>query len=240
MDTQAFVEQSRPFIEWMLNWKAGLKPIPLTSLMDEGEPGSVGIISVDVIEGFCTIGPLSSPRVNTIVEPITRLFTLAWERGVRDIALPQDTHPADAVEFAQYAPHCIRGTPESETVAAFKALPFFDQLTIIPKNSINSGLAPGFADWVNARPQIRTWIIVGDCTDLCTHQLAMHMRLSANQQQRRGVRVVLPINGVDTYDMPVARARELGIPAHDAEFLHLVFLYHMMLNGIEVVTEITA
>lgn len=224
----------------MLNWKATLRSAAITSLMHEGDPRSVGIICVDVIEGFCTIGPLSSPRVNAIVEPIARLFALAWESGVRDIALPQDTHPEDAVEFAQYAPHCIRGTPESETVAAFRALPFFDQITIIPKNSINSGLAPGFDDWVNARPQITTWIIVGDCTDLCTYQLAMHMRLSANQQQRRGVRVVLPINAVDTYDMPVARAQELGIPAHDAEFLHLVFLYHMMLNGIEVVTEITA
>jgi nicotinamidase-related amidase len=240
MDTQAFIEQSRPFIEWMLNWKAGLSPVPFASLMHDGEPRSVGIISVDVIEGFCTIGPLSSPRVKTIVEPIARLFTLAWERGVRDIALPQDTHPEDAVEFAQYAPHCIRGTAESETVAAFKALPFFDQLTIIPKNSINSGLAPGFDAWVSARPQIRTWIVVGDCTDLCTHQLAMHMRLAANQNQRRGMRIVLPVNTVDTYDMPVAQAQSLGIPAHDADFLHLVFLYHMMLNGIEVVTEITA
>jgi hypothetical protein len=38
--------------------------------------------------------------------------------------------------------------------------------------------------------------------------------------------------------MPVERAAELGIVPHDAEFLHLVFLYHMMLNGVEVVTEI--
>src|SRR5262249_16606445 len=125
------------------------------------------------------------------------------------------------------------------TVAAFKALPFFDQITVIPKNNINSSLAPEFDEWVQARPQIKTWIVAGDCTDLCTHQLAMHMRLWANQNQQRGVRVVLPVDTVDTYDMPVATAKELGIVPHDAEFLHLVFLYHMMLNGIEIVTEIT-
>lgn len=239
MQIEPFIAQSKPFIEWMLEWQAGLKPLPFESLIQNNDVQSVGIVSVDVIEGFCSVGPLSSPRVNRIVEPITKLFTLAWECGVRDIALTQDTHPEDAVEFAQYAPHCIRGTVESETVAAFKALPFFDQLTVIPKNSISSGLAPGFQEWVSARPQVQTWVVVGDCTDLCTHQLAMYLRLLANQQQQRGVRVVLPVNTVDTYDMPVETAKTLGIPPHDAEFLHLVFLYNMMLNGVEIVSEIT-
>lgn len=239
MNTELFIEQSKPFIQWMLDWKGRLKPVSLPDLFHDNDPRTVGIISVDVIEGFCSIGPLSSPRVNRIVEPITHLFRLAWAAGVRDIALPQDTHPQDAVEFAQYAPHCIVGTAESESVAAFKALPFFDQITVIPKNCINSGFAPGFDEWVVARPHIKTWITVGDCTDLCTHQLAMYMRIRANQNQQGGVRVVLPVNTVDTYDMPVATADQLGIPAHDAEFLHLVFLYHMMLNGVEVVTEVT-
>ncbi len=238
MNSQKFIDQSRPFIDWMVDWYANLKSVAFESL-HEHDPRSVGIISVDVIEGFCTVGPLSSPRVNQIVEPITRLFQLAWDRGVRDIALPQDTHPADAVEFANYAPHCVSGTAESNSVAAFKALSFYDQMTVIPKNSINSGLAPGFRQWVEARPQIRTWIVVGDCTDLCTHQLAMHMRLWANQHQQRGIRVVLPVNTVDTYDMPVATAQQLGITPHDADFLHVVFLYNMMLNGVEVVREIT-
>jgi nicotinamidase-related amidase len=237
--TEAFIAQSTPFITWMLEWQARLQPVTLQSLMQNGDPGSVGIISVDVIEGFCSVGPLSSPRVNRIVEPITRLMTVAWEHGIRDIALTQDTHPADAVEFSNYAPHCVRGTVESESVAAFKALPFYDQLTIIPKNSISSALAPGFQGWVAARPQVKTWITVGDCTDLCTHQLAMFMRLSANQQQRQGVRVVLPVNTVDTYDMPVSTATELGIVPHDAEFLHTVFLYNMMLNGIEIVSDVS-
>ncbi len=236
-NVQAFIRQSQPFIEWLLDWKAGLQPLSLASLTQNGAQ-TVGIISVDVIEGFCHVGPLSSPRVKTIIEPIRRLFELAWSQGVRDIALPQDTHPEDAVEFAQYGPHCIRGTVESETVQAFKSLPFFEQITVIPKNSINSGLAPGFNEWIAARPQIANWIITGDCTDLCTYQLAMHLRLSANQHQQRNIRIILPVDTVDTYDLPVAAAQQLGLVPHDAELLHLVFLYHMMLNGIEVVSEI--
>ncbi len=237
MELDAFIKQSKPFIQWMLDWQASLQPLPLSTLT-QADPRAVGIVSVDVIKGFCSIGPLSSPRVNQIVEPIAELFRLAWAQGVRDIALPQDAHPADAVEFAQYAPHCIGGTEEAETVEAFQALPFFDQLAVIPKNSINAGLAPGFAEWLEARNHIKSWIVVGDCTDLCTHQLALHLRLRANQHQMQGIRVILPVNTVETYDMPVAKAQEIGIMPHDGDLLHLVFLYHMLLNGVEVVKGI--
>ncbi len=237
-DADRFIEQSRPFIQWMLNWQANLSPLPFASLLENGAD-RIGIVSVDVIKGFCTVGPLSSARVNRIVEPITSLFRLAWDHGVRDIALPHDAHPQDAVEFGQYAPHCIRGTEESDHVDAFKALPFFDQISSMEKNSINAGLSPDFAAWVEARPQIMIWIVVGDCTDLCTHQLAMYLRLRANQHQMQGVRVIVPVNTVDTYDLPVEAAGEIGAVPHNAEFLHTVFLYHMMLNGIEVCTEIT-
>ncbi|NWF68702.1 MAG: isochorismatase family protein [Chloroflexi bacterium] len=222
----------------MLDWQAGLRPLSLAQLLTAG-PDKVGIVSVDVIKGFCTVGPLSSPRVNNIVQPIARLFELAWSCGVRDMALTQDTHPQDAVEFAQYTPHCIRGTQEAETVEAFKSLPFFDHITVIEKNSINSGLAAEFAAWVAARPHIKNWITVGDCTDLCTYHLAMYLRLLANQTQQRGVRVVLPVNTVDTYDLPVAVAQQIGAVPHDGDFLHSVFLYSMMLNGVEIVSEIT-
>lgn len=238
MDADQFLQGSRPFIQWMLDWKTSLKPLSLASLT-QTRPETVGIISVDVINGFCTIGPLSSPRVSQIVQPIARLFELAWAQGVRNIALPQDAHPPDAVEFAQYAPHCIRGSPEAQTVEAFKSLPFFDQISVIEKNSINSGLDPELDLWVRQRPQVKTWITVGDCTDLCTYQLAMYLRLRANENQLRNVRVILPVNTVDTYDLPVEAAERLGAVPHDGEFLHLVFLYHMMLNGVEIVTEIT-
>jgi nicotinamidase-related amidase len=238
MQLNDFIEHSKPFMQWMLDWKAGLQPLSLTSITADGAD-KVGIISVDVIKGFCTIGPLSSPRVNNIVAPIAHLFERAWAKGVRDIALPQDTHYEDAVEFASYAPHCIRGTEESDTVEAFKALPFFNQIKVIAKNSISAGLAPEMDRWVRARSHIKNWIIVGDCTDLCTHQLAMYVRLMANQEQMHGVRVILPVNTVDTYDLPVDVAQRIGAVPHDAEFLHLVFLYHMMLNGVEIVTEIT-
>ena len=238
MQTDAFIAQSKPFIEYMLDWYNDLKPISLSALVD-GEPQEVGIISVDVIKGFCNIGPLASERVNTIVGPIATLFENAWSQGIRDIVLTQDAHFKDAVEFGDYPPHCVRGTEEAETVEAFQKLPFFDEIPVIQKNSISSGLVSEFEEWLNERNHIKTWITVGDCTDLCTYQLAMHMRLRANQLQHEGVRVIVPVNTVDTYDTPVSTAKELGIPAHDGDFMHMTFLYHMMTNGVEIYTEVT-
>jgi len=238
MSLETFIEQSRPFIRWMLEWKDRLKPISLAEIID-GEPEKAGIICVDVIKGFCTVGPLSSPRVNSIVDPITRLFENAWEQGIRDVALPHDAHPEEAIEFNQYGPHCIPGTPEAEVVDEFKALPFFNRMTVIDKNSINAGLNEKFQNWLAERSHLHTWIVVGDCTDICVYQLALHLRVSANENQQAGVRVILPVNTVDTYDLPVSTAQELGIVPHAGDFLHLVFLYHMMLNGVEVYSEIT-
>ncbi|GAB4438129.1 MAG: cysteine hydrolase [Anaerolineae bacterium] len=236
MDTESFIAQSRPFLSWLVAWYNDLDTIELDSLA--GDPTKVAIISVDVINGFCYEGPLASPRVRDIVAPIAALIEAAWSRGVRHIALPQDAHQPDAIEFAQWGPHCVRGTREAETVDALKKLPFFPQLTVFEKNSISSSIDTDLGEWLDDHPEIATFIVVGDCTDLCTYQLAMFLRLRANARQLGGVRVILPANCVNTYDLPVEAAQQTGAVPHDGDFLHLVFLYSMMLNGVTVVRQI--
>jgi len=226
---------SQPFLEFLDKWTASLPEVDLKSIIRI--PEHTAIISVDVINGFCTIGPLASPRVEAIVKPIARLFTRAWDLGVRHIVLSQDTHEPDAVEFDAWPRHCVRGTPEAETVDAFKKLPFFDQILLLEKNSISTGLNAGFNAWLAAHPQVDTFIVVGDCTDLCVYQLAMHLRLDANARQLQR-RVIVPANAVDTYDQTVEVAQTVGGLPHAAELHHAFFLYHMALNGVEVVKEL--
>ena len=55
---------------------------------------------------------------------------------------------------------------------------------------------------------------------------------------RKQRRVIVPADCVDTYDMPVETAAEIGAMPHDAELLHAIFLYHMALNGIVIVKTI--
>ncbi len=201
------------------------------------DPATVGVFSVDVISGFCYEGPLASQRVAAIVPPIVRLFRRAYQLGVRSFVLVQEGHSEGAKEFHEYGPHCTKGSSQAQTVKELAELPFADAFTIILKNSIHPALGTTFDAWVAAHPQISTCIVVGDCTDLCTYQLAMHLKLSANAADLPR-RVIVPADCVETYDMPVDKARQLGILPHDADLLHLMFLYHMALNGIEIVSTV--
>ncbi len=224
-------QEALPFLDYLEGWQAGLPLLPIEQAIPD--PERAAILSIDITNGFCYEGALSSPRVAALVAPITSLFRRAWDRGLRHILLLQETHEPDAVEFAQWPPHCVRGTTEAEPVPEFKALPFFDQMVIIPKNSIQPALNSTLDLWLAAHPTLDTFLVVGDCTDLCTYQLAMLLRLQANAfQQKR--RVILPANCSETYDLPLETARAIGAMPHPGNLIHAIFLYHMALNGVEV------
>jgi nicotinamidase-related amidase len=231
----SLLSESQDFLQFLEAWVAGLPGLSLSAAVPQNERAAV--ISVDVIEGFCSQGPLASPRVGRIVEPIARLLLSVWGTGLRQVALVQDTHEPDAVEFGAWPPHCVRGSDESQAVAALRQLPFFDQFSVFPKNSISSFMNTGLNAWLAARPELDTFLVVGDCTDLCTYQLAMHLRLDANARQVAR-RVIVPADCADTYDRRVQAAQKEGGLPHPAALLHAVFLYHMALNGIEVVSTI--
>ncbi len=236
MTIEDLVKDAMPFLIWVSDWKHNLSTWSLADEVDDAS--AVAVLSVDVTHGFCYEGPLSSPRVAAIVPPIVHLLERAHDLGVQHFILPQDTHAEEAVEFSSFPPHCTRGSTESESVAEFKALPFFDQFIILPKNSISSTIGTELPAWLDRHPEVNTFIVVGDCTDLCTYQLAMYLRLRANAHQRASDRVILPVDCVDTFDMPVQTAQEIGAFPHHGDLMHLIFLYHMALNGVQVVASI--
>jgi nicotinamidase-related amidase len=189
--------------------------------------------------GFCSEGLLASPRVGALGPKAAEFLTHAHAAGVHHFLLAADAHPPDSLEFASFPPHCLVGTREAETIPELTDLPFASEFVTISKRSLSVGLEEEFARWRAAHPEVRTWIIVGDCTDLCVYHAATHLRLQANITGQE-VSVVVPANLVDTYDMPVETALKVGALPHDAELLHRLFLYHLALNGVRVVREITA
>jgi len=66
----------------------------------------------------------------------------------------------------------------------------------------------------------------------------MDLRLRANARNIKR-RVIVPANAVNTYDLPISTAKQLGTLPHNGDFLHALFLYMMALNKIEVVRELT-
>ncbi len=226
---------SLEFLEYLDEWMKNLADLPLTQAAPIA--GRTVIISVDVINGFCREGVLAGPRVAAIVAPVVSLFERAWSHGVHHILLAQDTHDEAAVEFGAWPMHCVGGTAESDSVDEIKALPFYDQMVILPKNSTMTQINTGLETWMSAHPEVDTYIVVGDVTDICVYLLATFLRAHANAFQLKR-RVIVPVDCVETYHRPVADAIAQGGLPHDADLLHAVFLYHMALNGIEVAARI--
>jgi nicotinamidase-related amidase len=232
-----FVEQTKEFLSALVEWERNLPAMSWSDLREEAQQGRVALLSVDMTNGFCHEGALSSPRVNGIIPAVVAAFKGAHAIGVRDFVLPQDCHTHNAVEFADFPPHCEVGTNEANTIPELANLPFADLYTIVPKNSINAFIDTSLTAWLDAHRNLSAVVIVGDCTDLCVHQLAMYLKLYANAHNLK-MRVIVPENAVQTYDMPVETANAIGALPHDGDFMHLLFLYHMRLNGVEVVREI--
>jgi nicotinamidase-related amidase len=56
-------------------------------------------------------------------------------------------------------------------------------MQVLTKNSIHPAFDTGLDAWLDAHPDVATFVVVGDCTDLCTYQTAMYLKLRANARQ---------------------------------------------------------
>jgi len=232
-----FVERSKEFLSALVTWERDLPSIAWSDLHSEAQQGRVALFSVDMVNGFCHEGVLSSPRVKNIIPAVVASFKGAYSIGVREFVLAQDCHTPDSVEFADFPPHCQAGTSEADTIPELASLPFANLYQLFPKNSINAFYGTHLGEWLDAHRNLSAVAVVGNCTDLCVHQIAMHLKLYANAYNLK-MRVIVPENAVQTYDMSIETANALGALPHDGDFMHLIFLYHMRLNGVEVVREI--
>ncbi len=221
---------------FIAEWLAGLQSLPIASAL--AEPQHAAVFSTDMIECFTRRGPLASERVKALIPAIVDLFQRAHALGVRHFVLLQDAHHPQAPEFEAFGPHCVAGSPEAAMIAELAALPFAQEYVVIAKNSLNPAILTSLDPWLDAHPKVQTAIVVGNSTDLCVYQLATHLRVRADALDLPQYRVIVPVNGVDCYDLPAAEAKRTGAMPHPADFFHPVFLYHLALTGVEVVKEL--
>lgn len=225
------------FLSFLDEWYQDLPIVSLKSILKDFPAAQTALISVDVINGFCKSGNLFSPRIGAIVSPVVDLFRAARQNGVEHFLLLQDTHPAGSKEFQIYPSHCVEGSLESQTVKELSDLENSSQFVVIPKRTIHPGTEPKFQDWLKAHGNLRQFILVGDCTDICVYQTAIYLK-SWFVQMNEECHVVVPANCVDTFDIPVDREKRGDTLPHPAEFMHVLFLYHMRTNGIHVVGQL--
>jgi nicotinamidase-related amidase len=228
VELEQLISSSRPFLGWVVDWYNNRPTLDLAQVIEEaGGSEKVAVLAVDVTVGFCSEGALASERVAGIVDPIAGLFERAYELGVRHFVLPQDTHSEDAVEFSAFPPHCVAGTDESATMPRLLDLPFSGLFTIIEKDSVCVAIDTKLDTWLEAHPEVTAFVTVGDCTDFCTHRMAMHLRLRANARKHHDARVILPIDGVNTFHIPAGCGPGIGhyAPSRGLVASHLSLQY---------------
>lgn len=225
------------FWSWLEAHGAARGQRSLTDLVSEAGGGErCAVVGVDLIEGFCRLGPLQSPRVTALLDPAAQFLTRCYEAGVRDFLFPCDAHQADSPEFASFPPHCVVGTAESELVRELASLPFSHLFERFDKRSVCSLTETNLAMRLQG-DQIQKIICIGDCTDLCLYHVATGLKFLANSSGLPW-EVVVPANLVATYDLPVETALSLGALPHPGDLLHDLFLYHLQLNGVNVVASL--
>ena len=188
------------------------------------DPAHTALIIVDMVNGFAVSGALSSPRVGALISPIASL-TAACTQHELPIAACADTHEPDSLELETYPPHCLRGTPEAQLCDAIASA---GQITIIPKNSTNGFLEPAFTDWLAQHPDITTFLVVGDCTDICVLQFVLTAKAWFNTLNR-AAEMIVPLTLTDTFDAP----------GHPADFMNALSLLLMQKGGISLCKTIT-
>ena len=218
-DLTTLLKSSQSFLTQMVEI---LNTAPSLSLQTLAANQSA-IIIVDMINGFVKEGPMSSPRIQTLIPTIGDLMTLSKEQGLLMLAFA-DSHETSSIEFSTYPPHCLVGTSESDIIDELKEIGGYE---LILKKSTNGFLEPTFHDWLKKNPTIENFIVVGDCTDICVEQFVLTLKTYFNTLNQPS-RIIVPINGVETYETDL----------HQGDLMNVLALYKMQMNGIEVVREI--
>lgn len=232
-------EKYSGFMTYLDEWRMRLLPETIEKLLAQADGAEhVAVFAVDLTNGFCHKGQLHSDRVKNILPVVVTLLNRLHDAGVKHFILPQDCHAVNSLEFNEFPEHCVQNTTEAQTVPELTQLPFANLLTVLPKSTLSSAIGTGLDDWLQAHPEVTHRVVVGDCTDLCVYQLAMHLKLTANAANRL-LPVIVPYDGVATYDLPEDLARDLSVYAHPGDLFQALFLYHLALNGVRVVDSLT-
>ncbi len=223
LDREKVINSCRDTIPGIMDAIGKLPEISLKELTGEYGPEGTVLVVVDMINGFAREGALKSDRVEAIIPEIEGLSRKCDSMGIRKLAFA-DCHTEASLEFGAYPVHCIKGTGESEMVDELKNV---GRYHVIPKNSTNGFLEEEFQQWLRENGNVRNFILVGDCTDICIEQFAVSLKAYFNIRDIKS-RIIVPVNAVDTYDTGL----------HNAELMNIMALFTMMGNGVELAAAI--
>lgn len=191
--------------------------------LDSFDSSNTVFVMVDIVNGFINEGAMASPDIGKIIPHVCELLKKCTAKGIPSVAFA-DCHNENCAEFDSFPVHCLEGTSESEIVDEIKDIGGY---MLICKNSTNGFHEKRFREYLAENSTADTFIVTGDCTDICVMQfcLALKTYFTVNNRQ---CRIVVPLNCVDTYNGQ----------GHNSTFANLAAIRLMTVNGIEFVSEI--
>ena len=171
--------------------------------------GRSALVIVDIINGFIREGAMASSYIESIIRPSAALAK-RFNAADMPIAAFADCHKNGCAEFAAFPEHCLDGTSESELVDELKEVGGY---TLIKKNSTNGFHEEAFRSFLAKHPEIDSFIVIGDCTDICVLQFCLALKTYFNCTDRK-CDITVPLSCVETYDAPYHNAALTDLAAY--------------------------
>ncbi|KAK8508515.1 hypothetical protein V6N13_130698 [Hibiscus sabdariffa] len=210
-----------------------------------------GLVLVDIINGFCTVGAGNlAPRepnrqISGMINESARLARLFCDKNLPVMAFLDSHHP-DKPEHP-YPSHCIAGTDESNLVPALRWIENETNVTIRRKDCYDGYMGSMevdgsnvFVDWVKNN-QIEAILVVGVCTDICVLDFVCSTISARNRGFLAPLKdVIVYSRACATFDVPLQIARNTkGVLPHPQELMHHVGLYMAKERGAKIVNEVS-
>lgn len=223
-DKEIFLKNATNSLKDMI---ANLEKLPTVSL-DSLDPDKTMTFSIDLNKGFAKKGSLFSPRVEALIDETVEFCKKCLNKGIKVIAY-SDRHSKECPELESYPEHCMIDSEECELVDELAKL---KGIKTLYKNSTNGFLAANPFELTahftgEELEKVDTFIVGGCITEICVYNFATTLKAYFNEKNRK-VRVLVPMNLVDTYDEPW----------HNADLMNVMFFNNMIANGVEVVAAI--
>ncbi|NES22549.1 MAG: isochorismatase family protein [Symploca sp. SIO3E6] len=212
-----------------------------------------GLVIVDVVNGFCTIGygalaPTEpNEQIETMVTESNRLAKAFTARGLPILAF-LDTHKPGKPE-PPYPTHCEKGSGEEKLVPQLEWLEKDPNTTLIEKDCINGFVGSIELDtgnntllqWINHN-KLEALVVVGICTDICVMDFVVTIVSARNHDLTPTLKdIAVYTEGCSTFDMTPEMVTQLGLPKtaiHPQDISHHVGLYTMAERGAFIASAI--
>ncbi len=212
-----------------------------------------GLVIVDVVNGFCTIGygdlaPTEpNKQIETMVAETNRLAKAFTSKGLPVLAF-LDTHEPGKAE-PPYPTHCEKGSGEEKLVPQLEWLEQDPHTTLIEKDCINGFVGSIEVDtgnntllqWINHN-KLEALVVVGICTDICVMDFVVTILSARNHDLTPTLKdITVYTEGCSTFDMTPEMVTQLGLPKtaiHPQDIAHHVGLYTMAERGAFIASAI--